>query len=168
MKRNYLALYSKDKAHLGQLGSYDTDKKKWVSNPYHLTMDKDLKPDLEAFGFGGCYFLQSHHKDLSNAKFARNRNGEILVSERPIPLSVSEGISIATKAYRSSEAQLANLRSLALTSENRYVKKVTIFTETLLEQAVAYQTAGMTLRRIAQRLNVNYESLRKTLRNRTR
>jgi hypothetical protein len=166
MKRNYLALYSENKSHLGQLGSYDTDKKRWVSNPCRLTMDEDLERDLEAFDFGKCYFLQSHHRDLSNAKFGRNRNGEILVSERPIYLSVSEGVAMALKAYRSSKAQLANLKPMALTPDNRYVKKVTIFTETLLEQAIAYHSAGMALRQIAQRLDVNHESLRRTLRKR--
>lgn len=165
MKKIYLSLFSATKPYLGQIGIYDINKKRWVSNPFMLTMDNDLLHDLKAWGFGECYFYLSRFKDLSDAKLDRNRDGEIKVSDRPRKLPLVEGIGLATKTYNSSRAQLANLKPSALTDENRYIRRVSIFTDSVLSQAAAFRGNGMSLSGIAARLGVNYESLRKTMRN---
>lgn len=165
MSRHYLTLYSTSKPSLGVIGVFDIDAKKWISNRLNLTLDIDMEADLAAFGFGECYFQLSKFKDLGNATFSRNRDGVIRKCDLPTKLSVMDAVAlVANTSYKSSTAQLSNLKLGGLTPQNHYVRRVTVFTESVLQQVSDFQNDGFSLKKIAGKLDLNYASLSATLR----
>lgn len=139
------------------VGIYDTVERKWLRNRLHLGFAL-MRAD---FSYYGLTAYASRFKDLQNAEFERNREGEIIASERPVKLTGDqvEEIVKPTQPKPATASQIANLSKGGLTDANRY-KKPKLATAEVLEAVGQHRLDGLSWSEVGKALGMNPATLK--------
>lgn len=162
----YLFIFPSHKPNAEPVAIYDTAERRWIKNPFRLGERNPILSDLSYY-CGDVHGYLFKVSKMESIRFDRNREGEIILDQRPPKLSQDEIVKLlnakAKKLVVSQQRQ--NLSKGGLTDANRYKPKI-IYTDDVLSQAVSMKSEGLTWDVIAKALgdHINPESLKAAIR----